>query len=119
MREKQNELEEKDEIIETHVKTESENLEKIRLLTVEVKDKDDLLQTALAQVESEDISAKNNVRLKEKDLKIARYGSYITKIKALKYKQGATPSDAPVNDIIAKLAKEKEDLNTKSEESFR
>jgi chromosome segregation ATPase len=118
MRERENELEEQGGIIVNHVKTESENLEKIRLLTTEVRDKDEILQSALAQVDSDITTKKNDGRLKEKYLKIARYGSYISKlleeIKALKAKQySTTPSDAPVNDIITKLSRENGDLNTK------
>ena len=105
LREKDNELEGKDDVIEKHVKTESENLEQIRMLEVELKSKDELLQTALAQVDSVDIQSRNDNSNKEKDAKIARYGSYISKllveIKSLKSKQNPTnKSDHPVNEII-------------------
>ena len=60
LREKDNELEGKDDVIEKHVKTVSENLEQIRMLEVELKSKDELLQTALAQVDSVDIQSRND-----------------------------------------------------------
>ena len=61
LREKEDIIDAKEETIEKHVNTESEHLEEIRVLKIQLKDKDELLQTAVAQAESSDFSTKNSL----------------------------------------------------------
>jgi hypothetical protein len=120
LRVKEDDLSGKNDDIERFVKTESELNEQIRMLTSQLKEKDDLLQTACAQVESSDLfTSSKDDKMKEKDSKIARYGTYITQlvaeVKSLKSKQkeNTTTGADPANDVIVKLSKENKDLHTK------
>ena len=56
-------------------------------------------------------------KMKEKDMKITRYGTYISQlvseIKSLKPKNTAPAENIPVNEVVTKLSKENEELHLK------